>query len=306
MTLLREIQAATTDQNVDISNLLRKAKILAARLGNPEFEVWVDNELNGYTDQESVPPYRILPVTAKGTLSNGFYTWNDFHIMTTFLPEKFKDWGERCYLRQPIATIASLAQRTSLSIPWPAELAAKYGAQGTNDWQCIKAWSQVNPDDVRGVLDTVRTRLLSFSLRLEAQSPRAGEPDSEPEQIPPERLRPLVINTFYGSVGNVAQSSEGFTQSVTVGSSPADLARLVAEMTTHLSELGLDEHQERRARAQIEAIKAELEGDPDNEIILQSGRTLRNITEGAIGGLLATAAQPTVWRWIHQLLLSFR
>jgi hypothetical protein len=41
MTLLREIQVAATDCKVDISTVLRKAKILAVRLQNPEFESWV-------------------------------------------------------------------------------------------------------------------------------------------------------------------------------------------------------------------------------------------------------------------------
>jgi len=37
MTLLREIQQAATDSETTISTVLRKAKILAARLQNPEF-----------------------------------------------------------------------------------------------------------------------------------------------------------------------------------------------------------------------------------------------------------------------------
>lgn len=61
MTLLREIQAAATDGTVEISTVLRKAKILASRLKNREFGQWVDCELNGYSDVADLPPYRILP-----------------------------------------------------------------------------------------------------------------------------------------------------------------------------------------------------------------------------------------------------
>lgn len=307
MTLLREIQTATTDKNVNISDLLRKAKILAARLRNPEFEAWVDHELNGYGDKESLPSYRLLPAMAKGTLTNGFWIWNDFGIMTTFLPDQFKDWGERCYLMQPIATIASLAERTSLTIPWPQELAAKYGAKGTTEGlECIRAWQVVNPDDLRGVLDTVRTRLLDFVLKLEAENPDAGEAELGHEPIPAERLRPLVINTFYGSVGNVAQHSHNINQSAAVGLSRDDLTRLITELSSHLQELHLDERQQKRAAAQIEMLRTELQSEPDEEVVAQAGRTLRNITEGAIGSLVAAASQPTVWLWIHHALMSFR
>jgi hypothetical protein len=306
MTLLREIQAAATDPNVDLSTLLRKAKILASRLRNPEFGAWVNHELNGYEDRITVPSYRVIYSSAVATVTDGFRIWNDFHVMTTFLPEKFRDWGHKCYLDQPIPFIASMAKRESLSIPWPQEMAVQYGAKGTKGLQCLKAWLPLNPDSLVGVLDTVRNRLLDFSLKLEAENPNAGEIQSGFEPIPPEKLRPLVINTFYGPVGSVAQHSEKFTQSAMIGSEPSDLTRFVKEFSAHLHELGLDECQEQRAKAQIEVIQTELEGEPDDGVIAQSGRTLRNITEGAVGSLIAAAALPTIWQWIHQMLTAFR
>jgi len=41
MSLLREITDAAVDTSVEISTLLRKCKVLAARLGNKEFDSWV-------------------------------------------------------------------------------------------------------------------------------------------------------------------------------------------------------------------------------------------------------------------------
>jgi hypothetical protein len=116
---------------------------------------------------------------------------------------------------------------------------------------------------------------------------------------------PQVTNVFHGPVGNVAQNSAHFNQTATVEIRPNDLTRLVTEMAAHLDELNLDAGQKQRAEAQIAALKAELTGDPDPTIVRQSARTLRNITEGAIGSLLAAAAQPGIWHWIHQALAAF-
>jgi hypothetical protein len=68
MTLLREIQLAATDGSTDISTVLRKVKILAARLHNVEFIEWVNRELNGYTGVEvaDLPPYRIIRAAGLG------------------------------------------------------------------------------------------------------------------------------------------------------------------------------------------------------------------------------------------------
>ena len=140
MTLLREIQAAATESKVDISTVLRKAKILAARLQNPEFESWVDRELNGYDDRSSLPRYRMLPVEVHGHLRSrlGLH-WDHAPIMTSFLPEELRDWGEKSYFSQPIATIASMAASakdgSELQAPWPQELAVKFGAKGYNGFE---------------------------------------------------------------------------------------------------------------------------------------------------------------------------
>ena len=72
MTLLRDIQDAAIDTNSDISFLLRKCKVLAARLGNSEFKNWVDQELNGYKNLESLPDYRFFYGRSKGHFSGPY------------------------------------------------------------------------------------------------------------------------------------------------------------------------------------------------------------------------------------------
>jgi hypothetical protein len=47
MTLLRELQRDALDPSVDITTVLRKARVLAARLNNAEFVAWIQHELNG-------------------------------------------------------------------------------------------------------------------------------------------------------------------------------------------------------------------------------------------------------------------
>lgn len=48
MSLLREIQDAAISSDVELAVLLRKCKVLAARLGSNEFKSWVESELSGY------------------------------------------------------------------------------------------------------------------------------------------------------------------------------------------------------------------------------------------------------------------
>jgi hypothetical protein len=118
-------------------------------------------------------------------------------------------------------------------------------------------------------------------------------------------LLPPLVNNFFGAVGNVAQNSHDLSLTATVGIQPLDLARLVKELTGHFDELNLEPRQKLKAEAQIATLRAQLADEPDPVIVQQAGRTLRNITEGAIGSLLATATQPSVWEWIHRAIATF-
>jgi hypothetical protein len=99
MSLLREIQAAACDPNVDVATLLRKCKILAVRLGNNDFKRWVDNELNGYAIADDLPEYRILHVESYGHFSGPFgQSLSNAPIPPSCLPEKLRDKVTTSYL----------------------------------------------------------------------------------------------------------------------------------------------------------------------------------------------------------------
>jgi len=60
---LDEIIDGATDDALSTSNLLRKVRTVAHRLGAEEILKWVDRELNGYNSVEDLPPYRADLVT---------------------------------------------------------------------------------------------------------------------------------------------------------------------------------------------------------------------------------------------------
>jgi len=49
-------------------------------------------------------------------------------------------------------------------------------------------------------------------------------------------------------------------------------------------------------------LKAQLIDEPNPVILKEAGKTLRNVTEGAIGGLITTAVQPGIWQFVQDVL----
>jgi len=100
-----------------------------------------------------------------------------------------------------------------------------------------------------------------------------------------------------GGAGAVMTQMVGYTKQ-----DSDDLRQLVDVFEKHLSDLCLDAMSERKAKAQVATIKAQLaDDDPNPAIVKQAGRTLRNITEGIIASLIATAIHP-VWASIPPLM----
>lgn len=338
MTLLRELQRDTLDPKVDIITVLRMARVLAARLNNAEFVTWIQHELNGYPNGVDLPNYRILDVHASAHLLIGFNQMPRAAVKVSQIPEQFRHWATTFSLSSSISELSSLIAgvdnktHDGLQCFWPQELAAKFGGAGYGGGrakvQCLSAWQEISVAAVVGVVETVRNRLLEFVLQIEAEAPFAGEVAPGETPLPQERVSQIFNNYISGGVTHIATTdSSRDSSTVQVGSMSnsqvqqagahssltisfsrgsqerSDLERLVREMSERIAELNLDERAGRKAAAQIGTIQAQLADDEaDPGIIAQAGRTLRNVTEGAIGSLVASAAQPAVWHWVGKTM----
>lgn len=90
MSLLEDIQNVAVDGTSDLGTLLRKCKLLAARLDNKQLENWLLWESNGYPDDAEVPEYRVWPLQLKGHFSGyGGSGISNAPIPLAVVPEKF-------------------------------------------------------------------------------------------------------------------------------------------------------------------------------------------------------------------------
>jgi uncharacterized protein involved in exopolysaccharide biosynthesis len=81
-----------------------------------------------------------------------------------------------------------------------------------------------------------------------------------------------------------------------------DLKRALDLLEQHFDQLGLDATSARKAKAQIGTLKAQLIDEPNPTILKEAGKTLRNVTEGVIGGLITAAVQPATWQFVQDVL----
>ncbi|MGC2826975.1 MAG: hypothetical protein WA322_22570 [Pseudolabrys sp.] len=126
-------------------------------------------------------------------------------------------------------------------------------------------------------------------------------PDNPPPGFGSITYNNITIHHMAG--GGIQQAGANSIQHQTIYNSQDldDLRQAIGILEHHIDELNLDAATKRKALAQVVTLKAQLSDEPNPTIIREAGRSLRNITEGTIGGLLSAAAIDH-WQLVHDVL----
>src|SRR3989338_7566205 len=159
-SLVTELQMEALDSKVPVTDLLRKALVVAKKLKIQDFEKWIQQELNGnFPDEPGPPPYRHMKGEVKAS-----------HPYYGFVPVVFDDpmIAEALSIRQigqPIGEIETLvndrAKSSICQVPFPPELQKKIGSS------IGPATLIVGHAQMRGIIDAVRNIVLDWALKLE-------------------------------------------------------------------------------------------------------------------------------------------
>lgn len=211
MPLLEEIQTAAVDGNSDLGALLRKCKVLAARLGSQPLENWLLWESNGYPEDVEVPDYRVWPLEIKGHFAGPFQSGlRNVPIPLLCIPEQIRKNWERYECRQSLVSIEAILKR---SPDRPAEvptgnLALILGGKVYSGYNCMQAWGEVGSTDLIELLNAVRNRVLDFALAIGKEAPTAGEAvGSSATGIAPAKVTQIFNTTVYGGSATLVGAS---------------------------------------------------------------------------------------------------
>ena len=211
MSPLEEIQNAAVDSNSDLGTLLRKCKLLAARLRSQPLEDWLLWESNGYPEHVDVPDYRVWPLDLKGHFAGSFGSGiRNAPTPWICLPEKARGAFENYKCRQSIASIEELlrdSDKGTLRVS-TGDLAVALGTKVYQYQNCVQAWAEFGAGNLIELLNTVRNRILDFTLAVWKEAPTAGEQHNQSEQkIEPGRVTQIFNTTVYGGAANLVGSA---------------------------------------------------------------------------------------------------
>lgn len=237
MQLLDEIIEQAVDDKTSLPTLLRKCLLLAHQLKNAKLKAWVEYELNGYPNVETLPEYRQVGIHATGTLmARGGHVINNQPLAAIVMKEDHRHWAESALLMQPVAAYDigkdAEGKPNGARVPWPAELVGIYANDFSTGWTLIRASQQIPGTVFASVLDNVRTRILQLAIGLKED---LGDDVTDATKLPKATVDQSVVNHIYGGNVVVAATAENFNQVLNISVVQNDIDSLVGA----LSELGL-------------------------------------------------------------------
>lgn len=281
--IVHELQKECLDVAAPVASILRKAKVIAAKLELGGLEDWIGSELGGYKcSAKDLPQHR--KGRGKPQFLNPHHGWCPIHT-----PDN--DFGEivsTVFLFQSVSEMEHLvggAKSESLHMSYDPVIAEVIQKQLPMRMDIGLKFSTALPISA---LEFVRNKTLDWTLELEAQG-IFGDGFSFGEVQKSEAR--IVTNNIYGgnvgvlgSVSGDANNSRFVSINQTV--SPERIQDFVKEVKKAVPGLPL-EVQETVARVaqdiEIEAVNP----NPSREKISEHLVTLRSVLEGSVGSLVA-------------------
>lgn len=283
LPLVAQLQRDALDRSVPVSDLLRKAKVVAVKLDLPEFLKWVDQELNGYDGE--VPEYRTVDGQPKA-----------FNPYRGWIPIVCQDPREQRVIskRAVCSSIAELEHvcrgNGKLHMPFSAEMLHRMNKNANISFGEMTLF--VDQSLVKGILDAARNTVLEWSLKLEKAGIMGEEFSFSPQEK--ERAHTHSVNINIGSIGNMAGSIGPVTSGSTINvqqSNGLDLHKarhLIDQIEKALPIAELGSEGESQARELVAGVRAELsQSQPDQGKLRGMFGMLKKIAEGAASKIVA-------------------
>lgn len=283
-SLVRQLQQAALDEKSSVSSLLRKALLVASKLGVTDFETWARHELEGYESADvPTPEYRRIRGTPK--------VWNPYHgyqdlrcgspamaqrISTMLLPYSVDQMESD--INKGGSYILSYSPEVESSLMEEMQPAP------------LKPGLHMSESYMRGILGRVRTIVLEWSLKLEKLGV-IGEgmtfSDAERAQAATVHIETLIQDVT-GS--QIQVHSPGAQQQQTVTSTQlGQLTALLDVLDTALRTQSDTSSEVGELRAEVETLRAQAQSPkPKRGVLRESLVSMRTILEGAAGGALAS------------------
>lgn len=290
MSVVVEMQLETADSSISVSSLLRKAKIVATKLGLQDFLKWLDMELNGYIGVESdqIPEYRQLHGELKAF--NPYHGWQPI----LFEHASMREYYSSAPINQAIGPLEEMVtahkkDNKSGSLVFAFSPEKKQSLIDRLDLPMdVSLFLSVS--SVHGILDAVRNSLLDWTLKLETAGITGDGLVFSAEEK--HQAIPVTQNFFAQNIGHIGNAYDHATvvnsQTAHKGVDVARISAVIDEIERSVHLIPIDKKEIISQYLKETRLQISQSEDKRNEAkITAILKSIKTVCEGIAGNVVA-------------------
>ncbi|EET80300.1 hypothetical protein CSHOW_0317 [Campylobacter showae] len=264
------------------TDVLRQAYIIARKLKIKDFEIWINNELNGYKEDASIPEYRNIFGDIKG--------WNPYHGWVSVIIENIEMYNKLTMSKigQGIPELENIINRSENKSIISINLPDSFN-QLISDGFPTKYRKELSPTSIIGIIETVKNIIMEWILKLEEDGIIGVDMKFTDEEKKIASEKNYTVNNFYGNVSNsqIQQNSNYSSQTINNSLDIDKIVKVLELINTHKKDILVSLDNPKNFEKELDVVNDEVKkANPSKEVISQSFKTIRNILEGIAGNLI--------------------
>ena len=292
-SIVLELQQEAMDKNIEISDLLRKALVVATKLNITDFITWVNQELKGYKDYDSTPEYRRVTGSIIDRLNNV-----DF---------KHVKFSKEYLTMKVMLSITSISthlknKEETLALPYPENITNALikkikdtsGIKNIN----IEPVLQVEYETFEIIVEDVRNTVLEYALKLAPEGVTGISFSTEKKQKASQiTYNTINISNMHNS--QLQQSSATANQTYNGNLNINDIKSLIKEIKAKTPNLNLSDQDLTKLNSKIEELEKQINlNTPQDNIIKQCLTSIGTIFKNAA----FTVVTNNFISWINKII----
>ena len=184
------------NNEVSLEVALSRLMIIASDLQDDALYNWASTELNGYSNNKDLPPYRVFRagnIVYSGI--NGAYQVQNVPLPMSFIPKEFQKGIHTVYLSEGVGTLRFFSEsKESKGRDLTSLAGAIYDVSGI---QCTSIALRFDSSLFIKALDSIRTKLLSIFIELDKRLGNLDDMDVSIENVNTHDLQQTISSIIF-------------------------------------------------------------------------------------------------------------
>ena len=188
--------------NITLSQALTRAKLIAYKIDNKDFKSWIDNELNGYFNNNVIPQYRKIPCELQAVINVPLVGTKTVPIDAT----SFDKWSDgkfsfyKMNVLQRVSMLEEYTKKANGNIIYenlPQDKVQKF-REMTNEFQLIEVHRVMDISQLNQILNQTKQKLIDTLQKLDKEFPNVTN-DYTVTKENSEKIQNIITNNIYGN-----------------------------------------------------------------------------------------------------------